>query len=140
MVEERNLGIRFRERQREREPIKPGQPFVSPKPEFVSCRRPNPMQFSWPEQKLTQHKMQNKINMNTKHTHLHDEINIKQIVETQLKVKKKKLEGKKTMSTSIGDSKKYLSYDIIYYFIYFTNSFYNLLYISIFIFTYISLK
>ena len=45
--------------------------------------------------------------MNTKHTHLHDEINIKQIVETQLKVKKK-LEGKKTMSTSIGDSKKVL--------------------------------
>ena len=50
--------------------------------------------------------MQNQININTKHTHLHDQININQIVETQLKVKKKKLEGKKTMSTSIGDSKK----------------------------------
>ena len=42
MVEEREtLGSGL---EREREPIKPDQPFVSPKPEFVSCRRPNPMQ------------------------------------------------------------------------------------------------
>ena len=33
--------------------------------------------------------MQNQININTKHTYLHDQININQMVETQLKVKKK---------------------------------------------------